>query len=79
MLGYNDQYLLQRKNNYPPFGGDPSTPAWTAFNDLNLTKDEVTLEVEWYTGKNDISKVGQYHSANGLSYMATNYTKFNGN
>lgn len=38
MLGYNDEYLLWRKNRYPPFGGDPSTPAYTAFNDLNLTK-----------------------------------------
>lgn len=39
IFGYNDEYLLERKNNYPPFGGDPSTPAYTAFNDLNLTED----------------------------------------
>lgn len=38
ILGYNDEYLLSRKNNYPPFGGDPSTPAYVAFNDLNVTK-----------------------------------------
>lgn len=39
IFGYNDEYLLWRKNKYPPFGGDPSTPAYTAFNDLNLTKE----------------------------------------
>lgn len=44
IFGYNDEYLLWRKNNYPPFGGDPSTPAFTAFNDPNITSEnDVTL------------------------------------
>lgn len=39
IFGYNDEYLLWRKNNYPPFGGDPSTPSFLAFNDLNITEE----------------------------------------
>ena len=45
IFGYNDEYLLSLKNTYPPFGGDPSIPAYTAFNDLNLTEENTTLEL----------------------------------
>lgn len=79
VFGYNDEYLLSRKNKYPPFGGDPSVPAYIAFNDLNTTRDEVTLEIEMHTGKADSVLTGQYYKINGLTYLTTNYTRFNGN
>lgn len=79
IFGYNDDYLLWRKNNYPPFGGDPSTPAYTAFNDLNLTRDEVTLQIELHTGKDNSIMTGQYNKINGYNYLTTNYSRFNGN
>jgi hypothetical protein len=78
-LGYDDEYLLWRKNRYPPFGGDPSTPSYTAFNDLNLTKEQVALKVEMHTGKDNSLISGQYSRINNLTYIAQNYTRFNGN
>lgn len=79
IFGYNDEYLLERKNNYPPFGGDPSTPAYIAFNDLNVTEEEVVLELEWHTGKADSLMTSQYRNSNGLPYLTVNTSKFNGN
>lgn len=79
IFGYNDEYLLEIKNAYPPFGGDPSTPAYVAFNDLNVSQEDVTLELEWYTGKNDSKMASQYRKINGLPYLTTNYSRFNGN
>lgn len=79
MFGYNDEYLLWRKNRYPPFGGDPSTPAYTAFNDLNLTKEETVLQIELHTGKDSPLMSGQYSRINGLTYLTQNFTRFNGN
>jgi hypothetical protein len=38
IFGYDDELLLEVKNMYPPFGGDPSTPSLVAFNDPNITK-----------------------------------------
>lgn len=38
MFGYYDDYLETIRNQYPPFGGDPSAPSFIHFNDLNLTK-----------------------------------------
>ena len=42
LFGYEDEYLAQVKNAYPPFGGDPSAPSVIALNDLNLTDAEST-------------------------------------
>jgi hypothetical protein len=39
----------------------------------------VVTEIQWYTGKKNISNVGQYSLVNGLNYLTTNYSKFNGN
>jgi hypothetical protein len=37
LFGYEDEFLAQVKNAYPPFGGDPSAPSVIAFNELNFT------------------------------------------
>ena len=79
IFGYNDESLLELKNAYPPFGGDPSIPAYIAFNDLNVSEQDATLELEWYTGKDNISLLAQYSKINGLTYLTNNVTKFNGN
>lgn len=79
IFGWNDEYLLSRKNKYPPFGGDPSTPALIAFNDLNITQEEAVLDLEWHTGKDNSTMTAQYYKINGYPYLTTNYTRFNGN
>jgi hypothetical protein len=71
--------LWERKNKYPPFGGDPSISSYIAFNDVNVSREDAVTTIEWYTGKDNVANVGQYYKINGLTYMATNYTVFNGN
>ena len=79
IFGYNDENLLKIKEMYPPFGGDPSVPAYVAFNDLNTTADEAVLKLEWHTGKNNSVMTGQYSKINNLTYLTNNFTYFNGN
>ena len=39
LFGYEDPLLASVRTQYPPFGGDPSTPSMVNFNDLNLTEE----------------------------------------
>ena len=79
ILGYDDEFLTERKNAYPPFGGDPSIKNNIAFNDYNISKDEAVLELEWHTGKDNYSLLGSYSLINGKDYLNINNSKFNGN
>jgi hypothetical protein len=38
LFGYEDQFLKEVKEAYPPFGGDPSAPSIIAFGDPNVTE-----------------------------------------
>ena len=79
MFGYQDEILTEVKDQYPPYGGDPSTPSLILFNDPNVTKEEVTMELQVFTGKDDYKNVGQYYKINELTYLTNNYSHFNGN
>ena len=58
IFGYDDEFLTERKNAYPPFGGDPSIQNNIAFNDKNISKEEAVLELEWHTGKDNYTLLG---------------------
>jgi hypothetical protein len=79
LFGYEDEYLAQIKNTYPPFGGDPSAPSVIALNDLNLTNEESTQTIVFKTGKDDFRNVYQNYEINGYRYLVNNYTWFTGN
>jgi hypothetical protein len=59
LFGYEDEYLAQIKNTYPPFGGDPSAPSVIALNDLNLTETDELQTIVFKTGKDDYRNVYQ--------------------
>lgn len=79
MFGYEDEFLRDHRTTYPPFGGDPSAQSVIAFNDLNITQQEATMRITFWTGKDDYTKTLQNYKINGLQYLATNYSRFNGN
>lgn len=79
LFGYEDEYLATIKNQYAPFGGDPSAPSVIAFNDLNFTKEEATQTIVFKTGKADYRDVYQNYEINGYRYLVNNYVRFDGN
>jgi hypothetical protein len=79
LFGYEDEFLAAIKNEYPPFGGDPSAPSVIALNDLNLTESEASTTIVFKTGKDNFRDVYQNYEINGYRYSVNNYSWFDGN
>lgn len=64
IFGFTPDIIAKIRSTPPLFGGDPSTPQFISLNENNTY-----LYQTRYTGKNNLSQVGQFYSANGQQYI----------